>query len=76
MAQGIAQGRTQGAVAEAKKLLRVFGDRILGAPDARAAAAIDRIDDLARLEELCGRLPAVRSWQELLGQQAPSWGRR
>jgi predicted transposase YdaD len=68
------EGRTEGAVAEARKLLRVFGDRLFGPPDARTAAAIERIDDLARLEELCNRLPTAGSWHELLGQPAP--GRR
>jgi hypothetical protein len=68
------EGRAEGAVAEARKLLQVFADRAFGPPDARTAAAIERIDDLARLEELCGRLPAAGSWHELLGQPAP--GRR
>jgi predicted transposase YdaD len=72
--EGRTEGRTEGAVAEARKLLRVFGDRLFGPPDARTAAAIERIDDLARLEELCQRLPGAGSWQELLDQPAP--GRR
>jgi predicted transposase YdaD len=72
--EGRAEGERRGAVAEARKLLRVFGDRTLGPPDARIATAIERIDDLARLEELCDRLPTAGSWQELLAQQAP--GRR
>jgi hypothetical protein len=70
--EGMAEGMTQGAVAEARKLLRVFGDRIFGPPDARTATAIDRIDDLARLEELFGRAPTAGSWQELLGQPTTS----
>jgi predicted transposase YdaD len=74
LARGLAEGRTEGAVGEARKLLRKFGDRALGSPDDRTAAAIDRIDDLARLEELCDRLPTVGSWQELLG--LPAAGRR
>ncbi len=61
------EGRTEGAVAEARKLLRVFGERAFGQPDARTAAAIDHIDDLERLEELCNRLSAAGSWQQLLG---------
>src|SRR5258708_240181 len=56
------EGRSEGAVAEAKKLLRTFGEDKLGAPDARTAAAIERIDDLGRLEGLCERLGAVKSW--------------
>ena len=68
------EGRTEGAVAEARKLLRVFGDRAFGPPDVRMARVIERITDLARLEALCDRLSAVGSWQELLGQPEP--GRR
>jgi predicted transposase YdaD len=61
------EGRTEGAVTEARKLLRLFGDAVLGAPDARTAKAITRIDDLHRLEELCERVRTTRSWRELLG---------
>src|SRR5260370_13617143 len=53
--EGRNEGRSEGAVAEAKKLLRTFGEDKLGAPDARTAAAIERIDDLGRLERLCER---------------------
>ena len=72
--EGRAEGMAQGAVAEARKLLRLFGDRTLGPPDARIATLLERIDDLARLEELCDRLPTVGNWHELLGQ--PGAGRR
>jgi predicted transposase YdaD len=69
--EGRAQGRTQGAVV-ARKVLRAAGDRAFGAPDAKTAQAIDRIEDLARLEELCDRLPTAGSWQELLARPAPT----
>ena len=59
-------------MAEARKLLRVFGDRKFGRPDARAVVAIERIEDLARLEDLCDRLETAGSWQELLGLPAPA----
>lgn len=62
----------EGAVAEARKLLRAFGERAYGAPDARTAAIIEGIDDLARLEELCNQLPVSESWQQLLGQPPAS----
>jgi predicted transposase YdaD len=68
------EGRTEGAVAEARKLVRVFGSRMFGPPDAQTATASERLSDLARLEELCDRLPTVGSWPELFGQPAP--GRR
>jgi hypothetical protein len=62
-ALGFALGEHLGAVAEAKKLLRLLGERTFGAPDAATVAALERIDDLARLEAillrvLTGRRPS------------------
>jgi predicted transposase YdaD len=68
------EGRGEGAVAEAKKVLRLQGDDAFGPPNARTAAAIERLDDLTRLEELLKRVRTAASWQELFGQPAP--GRR
>ncbi len=67
------EGRTEGAVAEAKKVLRLQGDDAFGAPDAATAAAIERLDDLARLEDLLRRVRTADSWRELI---EPSSGRR
>ncbi|HTU88518.1 MAG TPA: hypothetical protein VMF69_00335 [Gemmataceae bacterium] len=64
---GLAKGRTEGAVAEAKKMLRLQGDDAFGAPDARTAAVIERINDLAQLEDLGRRMRSATSWQDLLG---------
>jgi hypothetical protein len=36
-------------------------------PDARTAAAIERLNDLTRLEDLLHRVHSVTSWLELLG---------
>ena len=70
--EGRAEGERLGAVAEARKLLRVFGDKQFGPPDARTARTIERIEDLPRLEELCARLQKAESWQELLGGPEPT----
>jgi hypothetical protein len=72
------EGHGLGAVNEARKLLRVFGDGQFGVPDAKSRAAIDRIGDLETLENLCKRLRTAKSWRELLGQSAssPRGGRR
>jgi len=75
-ALGIAKGQAQGAVAEAKKLLLLQGSNRFGPPDARTQSALERIDDLARLEELSVRLLHVESWQELLGPPRRRNGRR
>lgn len=61
------EGRSEGAVAEAKRVLRFQGDDAFGAPDARTAAAIERINELAKLEDLLRRLRSATSWQDLLG---------
>jgi hypothetical protein len=67
----LAEGLAEGELREARKLLRIFGDSRFGPPDAQTATAIERIPDLAQLEELCQRLGAAGSWQELFGQHEP-----
>jgi hypothetical protein len=62
------EGRDEGALTEAKKLLRLQGEGCFGAPDGATARALEGINDLPRLEELLLRLPHVGSWQELLGR--------
>jgi predicted transposase YdaD len=72
---GRSEGRAEGAIAEARKLLRVFGDRAFGAPDEPTATTIEQIADLARLEDLFRRASSVTSWQELLAQPTGRSGR-
>lgn len=74
--EGRQEGRSEGAVAEAKKVLRLQGNKTFGAPDDRITAALERINDLAQLEDLLERLPAAASWQELLGSASASTRRR
>jgi predicted transposase YdaD len=64
------EGRGEGAVAEAKKVLRLWGDDAFGVPDARTAATIERINDLAQLEDLLRRVRSATGWQDLLGPLA------
>jgi hypothetical protein len=64
------EARAEGAVAEARKLLRLLGDDAFGPPDAGTARAIERLTDLPRLEELLRQVRTAASWQELLGQPA------
>ena len=59
-----------GAVAELKKMVRQLGDDAFGPPDARTAAAIERLEDLPRLEEILRRVRTAGSWQELFGAAA------
>jgi hypothetical protein len=71
-------GQDEGALAEAKKLLRLQGDKAFGPPDAGTSQVIEQLDNLPRLEKMLLRLLSASSWQELLGPLAskPRKGRR
>ena len=73
----LAEGRAEGVLAdqsqEARRLLRVLDGDLLGEPDSKTVAAIERIEDLSRLEDVIRQTRQVSSWQELL---APPPGRR
>jgi hypothetical protein len=62
----VRKGREEGRVEEARRLLLVQGKSKFGPADATTRAAIERIDDLGRLEPLALRLINPGSWQELL----------
>ena len=65
--QGILEeGRVEGALLEAAKLLLRSGRARFGLPNKETVAAIEAIRDLNRLEQLHERLLAVSTWQELL----------
>jgi len=68
---GRQQGRSEGAVAEAKKVLRLLGAEAFGPPDADTAAALERLSSLTRLEALLKRVRTAESWEDLLRQPAP-----
>ncbi len=72
MAKGMAQGRTEGAVLALRKVLRAQGEGCFGPIDVGTAAAIERIDDLGQLEELCAKLPGFGRWHELLANVNPN----
>jgi predicted transposase YdaD len=61
----------RGRAEEARRLLLLQGETKFGPPDATARAALEGMEDLARLEELGVRLLSAGSWQELLPPQAP-----
>lgn len=69
--EAYAEAYYEGMLAEAKRILRLLGDDAFGPPDARTAARIERINDVARLEELVMRMLTATSWQELLRRPAP-----
>ena len=62
----LAEGRSEGRTAEARKLLLFVGTARFGPPDEPARAAIERMNSIALLEGLFIRLLNVSSWHELL----------
>jgi hypothetical protein len=67
---GRKEGQAQGAITEARKLLRLRGEEAVGPADGRSIAAIERLNDLTQLEELFARVRSVGNWQELFGPPA------
>lgn len=64
------EGEAKGAIDEARKFLLLQGANRFGSPDAATVAALERIKDLHRLEELGVRLLDAAGWRELLGPTA------
>lgn len=65
-AEGRAEGEARGRASEARGLLLLMGEAKFGAPDGATRAALEGIDDLARLERMGPRLLTAASWAELL----------
>ncbi len=65
---GRKEGRMEGRVEEARRLLLRLGGKRFHEPDEAIAAEIDKIQDLARLEDLHERLllEDVKTWSDLL----------
>jgi hypothetical protein len=72
----VAKGLAKGSLQEAKKFLRLLGEKRLGTPDPQATAALDAITEVERLEQLGLRLEEVGNWHELLGLPAARPRRR
>jgi hypothetical protein len=60
------EGRAEGAVKEAKKILLRLGQKRFGPPGQEITMALDAINDLERLERMTDRVLDVAGWQELL----------
>jgi predicted transposase YdaD len=69
--EGRAEGRVEGRAEEARRLLRLLGDRRFGPPDARNRAAIESLTSVERLEQLTERLLEASGWDELLASERP-----
>ncbi len=66
---GRAEGRTEGHIEEARRMLLRLGTKRFGTPEAAVLAALENIGDVGRLEDLGDRIldPDVRDWNGLLG---------
>lgn len=62
----VQEGRVEGKAEEARRFLLLVGATRFGRPAAHTLAAINKIGDVTRLEELGSRIMAVRSWKDLL----------
>lgn len=68
--EGRTEGRNEGALTEAKKVLRLLGESAFGPPDERIAAQIERLNDLAELEDVLKHIRTATTWQDLFGPPA------
>jgi hypothetical protein len=56
----------QGALEQTRRMLLELGAIKLGAPTKKVKAAIQELEDLPRLERMCGSLFTVESWDDVL----------
>jgi hypothetical protein len=67
--EGIELGRSEGSLAEAKRMLLLLGGERFGPPNDAARAAIEGMNSIEQLEPLSIRVLSASSWQELLASQ-------
>lgn len=65
--EGEAKGLAEGQAKEARRILLLLGRSRFGEPTPEAAAALNALAEVEKLEQLSLRLLQVSSWQELLG---------
>jgi hypothetical protein len=51
-------------------MLHLLGEEAFGPPDARIAARIERLNDLAELEDVLKHIRTAENWEELFGPSA------
>jgi len=62
----IQEGRQEGQVEEARRMLLLVGRRMYGPPSAAAESALQSISALEQLERLAERIGQVKGWDDLL----------
>jgi len=63
------EGREEGRLEEARRLLVELGSEQLGAPDEDTARVLAEIDEIAVLERFIRRLFTATTWAELLAPE-------
>jgi predicted transposase YdaD len=62
----LSEGKVEGKIEEAKRILLLQGAKRFGHPKAATKAKIEKIADLARLEQLIDRILDAKSWVDLM----------
>jgi hypothetical protein len=68
----IEEGKAEGLLEEARRILLLMGRSRFGEPSAQELAAVQALTDVRKLERLSVRLLQASSWQELLGSNGTS----
>ena len=66
LAKGEARGETQGRTTEARRIVRLLGERRFGFPDQASELTLNTITDRERLERIAARLLDAADWPDLL----------
>lgn len=74
--EGKAEGKAEGALSEARKLLIRLGGRTLGEPDGSIRQTIEELSSLENLENLIEDIQEVETWEELLKRNKPRRAKR
>jgi hypothetical protein len=64
--KGRVMGEAKGRIQEARRIVRLQGQRRIGTPDAVVESALNGIAGLERLERLAENLPTATDWTDLL----------
>ena len=65
-AKGKVEGKAEGAIIEARKMIVRIGTKRFGKPTARVTSKLDSIQSVEKLEQLSDRLFEVETWDEFL----------
>lgn len=70
--RGLAEGRTEGRLVQARAMLLRLGQRFIGPLTPQEQARVEAINEVELLEEYALRVPSSESWNQLLGDVSAS----